>query len=143
MRRVFIFLALSQGVLLSVTAAKADRENERRSDADYVLSGKVTCVYACESTGYRHYIVEIMIEDVDKGPGLRKGGTFRAYCYQRKPGFDGLEYDTTGHTLVPKAGQRVKMFVNGLRGRNEGVYPDWVDVIEESAEKGLKPAQRR
>jgi hypothetical protein len=40
-----------------------------------------------------------------------------------------LQFDTAGHTLIPREGQRLKVFVLRLRGRNEGVYPDWAEVL--------------
>jgi hypothetical protein len=115
--------------LLAVEPARAERPSEKRDKADYVLSGVVTAVYSRETTGYREYVVAIKVEEVEKGAGVKKGDTFRAFCYQRKEGKGGLEFDTTGHSTVPKEGQRVKAFVNRADGRNEGVYPDWIDVV--------------
>ncbi len=105
------------------------RPVEKREQADYIVSGVVTAVYGRETRGYQEYVIEMMVEHVEKGAGIKKGDTFRAFCYQRKEGKGGLEFDTAGHNMVPKEGQRVKAFVNRAAGRNEGVYPDWIDIV--------------
>jgi hypothetical protein len=112
-------------------ASRADRPTEKRETATYVVTGTVQAVYVHETKGYKSHIIELTVEQVNKGDGLKKGDCFRAYCYQRKPGAGGLEFDTAGHTTVPKEGQRVRVFVNRAGGRNEGVYPDWVDLLSE------------
>ena len=124
------FIAL-MSIVVSATAesARADRIDQERTEADYVVTGKVNAVYVHESEGYKSYIVEIEVEAIDKGDGLKKGDVFRAYCYRRKPGKGGLEFDSAGHKSVPKEGQRIKAFVTNGRGSHEGVYPDWFDVI--------------
>lgn len=106
------------------------RPIEKRENTDYIISGMVTSVYTRETTGYRDYIVEIKVELVEKGAGIRQGDSFRTFCYQRKEGKGGLEFDTPGHNIVPREGQRVRAFINWAGGRNEGVYPDWIDIIE-------------
>jgi hypothetical protein len=120
--------------LLGGRPVQAMRPVESREQADYVVSGVVTAVYGRETTGYREYVIEIIVEQVEKGTGIKKGDTFRAFCYQRKKGKGGLEFDTAGHKTVPKEGQRVKAFVNRAGGRNEGAYPDWIDIIRGTQE---------
>jgi hypothetical protein len=129
MRSRLFILTLLTVVAVAVRTAQADRPDEGRKQADYVISGTVHAVYVQDTKGYRMYVVEIKVEEVEKGARLKKGDTFRAFCYQLKEGFGGLEYDTAGHTAVPKVGQRIKAFVKDGRGRNEGIYPDWFDVI--------------
>jgi hypothetical protein len=129
MRRVYLGLTLGVVAGLGVGPVRADRPVEKREQADYVVAGAVTAVYSRETAGYWEYVIEIRVEKVEKGAGVQKGHTFRAFCYQRKPGKGGLEFDTAGHTTVPKEGQRVKAFVNRSGGRYEGVYPDWVDIV--------------
>jgi hypothetical protein len=129
MRSTFAVLTLALAGLLSVGPVKADRPVQKRSRADYVLTGLVTAVYSHDTKGYRQFIVEVRVEKVQKGAGLKKGDLFRAFCYQRKEGVNGLEFDTAGHKTVPTEGQRVTIYVNHARGLNEGVYPDWVDVL--------------
>lgn len=107
------------------------RPIEKREEADFILSGVVTAVYTRETRGYRDYIIEIKVEQVEKGAGIKQGEPFRAFCYQRKEGKSGLEFNTAGHKTVPKEGQRVRAFINRAGGRNEGVYPDWIDIVVE------------
>ena len=129
MRIAFIVPILFALIIHEVSAARAERPIEKREQADYIVSGLVTAVYGRETTGYREYVVEIRLEQVEKGTGFKSGDTFRAFCYQRKEGKTGLEFDTAGHKTVPQEGQRVKAFAIRGRGRNEGVYPDWVDIV--------------
>jgi hypothetical protein len=126
--------SLSFVLLLTVAAAvtgsaRAARPNEMRESADYVVVAPVTAVYVQDTEGYLNYIVEMRVEQAVKGDGLRKGDTFRAYCYKRKPGKGGIQFDSAGHNAVPEVGQRIKAFVKNGRGRHEGIYPDWFDVL--------------
>ena len=114
--------------------ARADRPPEKRSDATYVVTGTVEGVYTNDDGEYRHHVVALKIEEAEKGPGLKRGEILYASCYQRKPDAPGINWDS-GHDLVPKAGARVKAFVNRGDGRNEGVFPNWVDVLAEPKPK--------
>jgi hypothetical protein len=133
MKRVVLLFAAAYAAFAVVGVVarpvEAARPGDTRDQADCVFSGTVKAVYARDTTGYRQYVVEIGIEQVAKGAGLNKGDTFRAFCYQRKAGAGGLEFDTAGHNAIPREGQRIRAFVKSGRGRNEGVYPDWFDVI--------------
>ncbi len=118
-------------VIASAMAAgtsRADRPVEKRDNADLVIVGTVRAVYARDTEGYKEYIVELAVEEVAKGFAPKKGEAFRAFCYQRKAGKGGLEFDSEGHTAVPREGERIKAFVNRAGGRHEGVYPNWFDA---------------
>jgi hypothetical protein len=126
-------------VLLGFIATQflaAERPTERRADADLVVVGKVSGVFIRETEGYKHYLIEVYVESMEKGSG-RRGDILRLSCYQRRPGKDSLEFDSAGHSAVPKEGQRIKAFANAKRGRNEGIYPEWFDVLPN--EKADKP----
>ena len=110
--------------------ARADRPIEKRSEATYVVTGTVAAVYTEDGGEYRGHVVAIRIEAVEKGPGLKPGEILYAYCYQRKPDAPGINWDP-GHDVVPKVGSRVRAFVNRGDGKNEGVFPNWVDVLAE------------
>jgi hypothetical protein len=132
MRRALLVLSLTVLVSIAAQFADAARPTQRREKADYVLLGTVSAVYVRETKGYWDYIVELKVEEVEKGAGVAPGDCFRAFCYRRKPGVDHFEFDTEGHKLIPKEGQRLKVFVLHYHGRNEGVYPDWADVLPAS-----------
>jgi hypothetical protein len=134
MRNVCTIFMLFVVTAFSVRPAHAARAAQKRENADYVLTGLVTAVYIREGQGYNHYVVEVKVENVDKGDGIKKGDYFRAFCYQ--PSSEGkISFfdDHHGHKIVPKEGQQVKVFVNRAGGRNEGVYPEWVDILSDSA----------
>ncbi len=115
---------------LTLAAAFAARPIQSRDKADFVVSGKVQAVYMSGTAEHASYIVEMQVDEVAKGDGIKKGDIFRAFCYQNKT--TSLEWDTAGHKTIPKAGQRIKVFVTNGRGRHEGVYPDWMDVLDDS-----------
>jgi len=100
---------------------------EARSKADHVVTGVVTAVHASETADYRNFVVEIKVEQVEKGAGFKPGDTFRATCYQRKEGAADRGPDDAGHKLVPKVGQRVKAYV---KADGEAIYPDWIDILK-------------
>ncbi len=128
-------LVLALGTLACLAAtARADRPPEKRSDATYVVTGTVEAVFTSDVGEYRGYIVAIAIEASERGPGLKKGEILYASCYQRKPDAPGINWDS-GHDLVPKPGSRIRAYVNRGNGKNEGVYPNWVDVLAEPRPK--------
>ena len=132
MRNFCIVFTLFVVTAFSVKPVHAARAAQKREQADYVVSGLVTAVYSRESQGYNNYVVEIKVENVEKGDGIKKGEYFRAFCYQpRSGGKLSLFDDHHGHKIVPKEGQQVKVFVNRAGGRNEGVYPDWIDILSD------------
>ena len=111
-----LLLALLLTIATAVTgSARAARPNENREIAEYVVVGPVTALYVQDTEGYVNYIVEMRVEQTVRGDGVRKGDTFRAYCYKRKPGKGGLEFDSAGHNAVPEVGQRIKAFVKNGR----------------------------
>jgi hypothetical protein len=131
MRSKLFILILPAAFAVAARPAQAERPDEARKSADYVIFGTVQAVYVQDTKAYRKYIVEIKVQGVEKGTRLKKGDTFRAFCYQRKKGFGGEgEYDAAGHTAVPRLRQRIKAFVKDGRGYNEGIYPNWFDVIK-------------
>jgi hypothetical protein len=128
MRQFPVLVGLFVLLLLPWTEVPAMRPIENPDNAYYVVIGTVRAVHMQETKGYRNYTIELTIEQVTKGDGLKKGDSFLASCYQRKKGVDGLEFDSAGHKTVPKEGQRVKVFV---KQTGEGIYPDWVDVLSD------------
>ena len=135
MRNFFTIFMLFVVTAFSVRPVHAARIEQKRENADYVLTGKVTAVYTLEGQGYNNYIVEIKVADVEKGDGIKKGDYFRAFCYQPNgKGHLSPFDDHHGHKIVPKYGQEVKVFVNRAGGRNEGVFPNWVDILSDSAQ---------
>jgi len=123
------------------TAALAARPVEKRSDATYVVTGTVAAVYTEDGAEYRGHVVAIRIEAVEKGTGLKRGEVLYASCYKRKADAPGINWDS-GHEVVPKVGARIKAFINRGDGKNEGVFPDWVDVLAEP-KVAAAPSPRR
>jgi hypothetical protein len=131
------------GLACLATTVRADRPTEKRSEATYVVSGVVEGVFTSDGGEYRGYVVAIRIDAIEKGPGLKQGEVLYASCYQRKPDAPGINWDP-GHDLVPKVGARIRAFVNRGDGRNEGTFPNWVDVLSEPKPKSpATPAPRR
>jgi hypothetical protein len=99
-------------------------------------------VYVRKADGTLHYVVEIAIEKIEKGAGLKVGEMFYVRCYQWDPdwlkgkklsaeeekrlAFRGAAYDS-----IPKEGERVKVYAKHGWGHFAGIYPDWYDVIKD------------
>src|SRR5262249_45150204 len=124
------------------TGAFAERAPEDRRQATHVVVGKVAGVYVRKAEGTLHYVVEIAIEKIEKGAGLKVGEMFYVHCYQWDPdwlkgkrmspaeqkqlAFRGAAYDS-----IPKEGERVKVYAKHRGGHFAGIYPNWYDVIKE------------
>jgi len=132
--------------LFSLTIARGERINEFRKDATHVVLGEVTKVFKSDGEEYVGYVVRIQVEALEKGAGPAKGQHFYAECFERKPhiGPGGPAPGASGHSGVPKVGDRVRVFTNEKKAIYEGVYPNWYDVLTEvdespeERERGMK-----
>jgi hypothetical protein len=137
MRSTSVLVTLALGGLLLPGPVSAERPVQKRDRADYVLSGPVTAVYARDTKGYWQFIVEIRIEKVYKGSGLKKGDTFRAFCYQRKKGFGGLQYDTPGTSWFRRRASRSKSSSTASAGATRGsTRTGWMSCRKQRSERG-------
>ena len=140
MRVCRISLPVFGTAFLLATAASAERAPEQRGRASHVVTGRVAGVYVREKGDTRYYLVEIAVEKVEEGSGLKPGEMCYVGCYlwnpnwrkgerlsakeRRRLAFRGAAYDG-----VPKEGQRVWVYAKQSGGRFEGIYPDWYDVL--------------
>ncbi len=62
-------LAAALVLCFAVSATLAERPTEKREDADIVLTGRVSAVYARDTLGYRDYIIEVKVDEVTRGRG--------------------------------------------------------------------------
>lgn len=144
----WIICAVLLGGLVPGTEMFAERPPEDRSRATHVVVGTVEGVYVREEKDIRYYLVEIAVEKVEKGEGLKPGQAFYVGCYLYNPDYykgkkltdavrrqlalRGAPYDG-----VPKEGERVRvyakhsvLYANGRQGKYDGVYPDWYEVVK-------------
>lgn len=127
MYRTSVLVVGFVALLVPSSTSRADRAPQSREKATYIFTATVRSVYVRGTETEADCVVELVVDEVTKGEGLKKGRTFYAYCSKHtpKPG----SFDAPGHNKVPERGQRVKVYVNDAQGKNEGVYPDWFDVL--------------
>jgi hypothetical protein len=127
------FLSATLLLVLSVAVrpAQAEKVHETRDRANYVVTGTVQAVYTRDANGYLNHLVEIKIEEIDKGTGLKRGDALQVSCFQRKPAAGTPLPGASGHKAPPQEGQRIKAFVIARGGVNAGVYPNWFDLLPE------------
>jgi hypothetical protein len=106
--------------------ANAEIPPESRDKADFVVTGVVRGVYLRDEGHYHNYIIELAIEEVDKGKNLEPRDTFYVHCFKRKSTAP-QEPSAGGHRVIPKEGLRIKAFVKGDRGKHNAIYPNWFD----------------
>jgi hypothetical protein len=140
----FGWFAVAVGLALPVASA-ADRRPEARGEATHVVVGRVEGVYAQQGArgANQRHVVEIAIEKVERGDGLKAGQTFYASCYRPNPKAPDLSKLSErqreaflltvdgGHNAVPREGERVRVFVIHSGGKYNGVFPDWFDALKE------------
>jgi hypothetical protein len=127
---------------LVVTAGTwAERAPEEKSFASHVVVGTVEGIYVRKENGTFHYIVEIAVEKVEKGDGLKPGATLYVSCYQHDPdwlkgkvltekeqkeyAFRGSSYDS-----LPKEGQRVRAYAKQWGSKYAALFPSWHEPIK-------------
>jgi hypothetical protein len=91
-----------------------------RKSAQNVVSGTVTAVYVRETKDKWYYIVDIKIEEVERGE-LKVGDTCRTSYFQFR-----RFRDVRPNPAGPQEGQRVRAFFN-QPGSN--LYPKWLEVL--------------
>jgi hypothetical protein len=109
------------GWLVLAGAAIAEKKSlntdELKAEATEIVTGKVKAVYSREvkSTLYgpgtveTHYLVEILVEGVEKGNRLKKGKVVCARCWKlKKHGKEGRRPGPGGHFAIPVEGKQVR-----------------------------------
>jgi hypothetical protein len=143
MHNRFIGWSVVAAGLALPAAALADRAPEERAAATHVVLGRVAQVYFQEGArgANQDYVVEMAIEKVERGEGLKAADTIYVSCYRPNPRPPDLKklsererraYLFTvdgGHNPPPKKGDRVRVFIKGERGKYHGIFPDWVEVL--------------
>jgi hypothetical protein len=123
----------------------ADRPMESRDRATHVAVGRVEAVYAQDgATGAnQNCVVEIAVEKVERGSGLKAGTVLYACVYRPNPKAPDLKKMTEkeqkrylftvdgGHDPAPRPGSRVRVFLIHAAGRYTGVFPGWVDILKD------------
>ena len=141
--RLTVLTAAILAFSITLSSAFAERPHQDRATADHVIEGVVTGVYHRAEGPYQKYIVEMRVSNPIKGDDVHAGDLFRAYCFQGPK--DGFFMGASGHLLIPVVGSKVRVFVNHESGLNEGVYPKWIDVLENAMpvdNSGLEPVER-
>lgn len=108
--------------------ARAERPTEPVSKADYIVVGKVTKVFHRDFSSQDQYVVQIRIEEIEKGEGYRPRDFIFAYAFQRKSGLP-PEPSASGHSAIPEEGQRIRARIKRGNGEMEALYPEWFEVL--------------
>ena len=118
--------------LALMTAAVLERPPMDRADAAIVAVGTVEKVFTeGAGTGSVERITQIKIERVERNQSdrpLEPGDTLYVYTFETNAA-PVLEPGPSGHARFRTKGHRLRVFVMGADGRNEGCYPDWHDVL--------------
>src|SRR5262249_9819988 len=69
------------GLILNGADARGERAPEDRQQATHVAAGRVEGVYVRREGRTLHYLVEIAIDKVEKGDGLKPEETLYVRCY--------------------------------------------------------------
>jgi hypothetical protein len=138
--RVVVLAALALPLV-----AFADRPPQSRDKATHVVVARVEAVYAQEgATGANQQcVVEVTVEKVERGGGLKAGTALYACIYRPNPNAPDLKKMTErdqerylltvdgGHDPAPRPGSRVRVFLIHSAGRYTGVFHRWVDILKD------------
>ena len=131
-RNTLVITVALVGVLAATMYAERPKESEDK--ATFIVTGTVQKVFERDAGSNTDYIVQIRIDAVEKGDGLKPRDYVYAYCFRRKPDAP-REPSASGHGLPPKENQRIRARIKHSRGRMEGLYPRWFDVLPDEAKK--------
>ncbi len=105
---------------------RAEIPPESRDEADIVVTGVVRGVYVRDEKHYHNYIVELLVDEVEKGKNVERRDTCYVYCFKRKSTAPQVP-SAGGHRAIPKEDQRIKAYVKNDRGKHNAIYPNWFD----------------
>ena len=135
--RPWLALLAIVGFLIATSELVAERPPQKQDDATVVVTGKISKIAKAEQVfgddGVRtDYTVEITIDKVDKGDGLKKGDTLKAKYFHvtKKPSkaFPGAY----GHAYKITVGDEVKLYLVGKDGNYEVIYnSDGIEKLKE------------
>jgi hypothetical protein len=108
---------------------QAERPAEPKETADYQLTAKVEAVFERTRGRLREHVVLLSVRQVHKGEGVNAGDLFYAYCFKMQAA-PVPQTEASGHNAVPEEGQLIKAYVRKRKGRNEGTYKDWFEVLD-------------
>jgi hypothetical protein len=134
-------LPISLTMLLCLTTFAA-RLPEKREQASHIFTGKVKAVHVEKNNGFLDYVIEVTVESVEKGEGVKAGDTVPISCYLRDPDWlkgktlskeeqfkDGMRRDSS-YRGVPKEGDQMKVYARKVKEKFDGIYPDWYDLVK-------------
>lgn len=127
--------------LVSMTSARAERAPEERSFASHIVVGTVEGIYVRKENGTFHYIVEIAVEKVEKGDGLKPGSTLYVSCYRHDPDWlrgkaltenekKELAFRGSSYGALPKEGERVRAWAKQWGSKYSALFPTWQEPVK-------------
>jgi hypothetical protein len=115
---------------------------EKHEQATHVFIGKVKALHVEKSNGFLDYVIEVTVESVEKGEGMKAGDTVPISCYLRDPDWlkgktlskeeqlkDAMRRDSS-YRGVPKEGEQIKVYARKVKEKFSGIYPDWYDPVK-------------
>jgi len=124
MQRFLCFIVLVTLFAVIGRESLAERPPETTDDADIVVTGRVEKVYARDSRDNKHYIVEILVDRVERGDSVKPDSTLYVSCFQRKKTAPRTPA-ASGHPAIPKEGAVITAYVKSEDGKNEAIYSNW------------------
>jgi hypothetical protein len=131
---------ISISILLGVGGC-GERRTEKRDEATHVFTGQVKALHEEKVDGVINYRVEVTVESVEKGEGIKPGDNVPVNCYMAMPRL-GIPSDKRkskvliigprpgSYHSVPKENERIKIYARKVNESFNGNYPDWYDVIK-------------
>jgi hypothetical protein len=129
-------------LLLGCLAGFGARVAEKREHATHVFTGKVKAVHVEKKNGFLDYVIEVTVESVEKGEGMKAGDAVPISCYLRDPDWlngktlskeeqlkDAMRRDSS-YRGVPKEGEHIKVYARKVKEKFDGIYPDWYDLVK-------------
>jgi hypothetical protein len=144
MRSLWIGIFALVAALALAGPSAADRPPESRDKATHVVVGRLGAVYAevGVKTTNQDCLVEVAIEKVERGTGLKAGNTFYVAIYRPNPNGPDTKKMTKeelkrhlltvdgGHDPAPARGTRVRVFVIHQGGKYTGIFHNWVETVK-------------
>lgn len=135
-------------VAINSTLLFAEKMPEDKDEADCVVTAAVEAIYSRtvridKNTPFEikriEYVIELNVQQVHRGGEGLVGNRLYVHCFKRdvssfKPGTTPLP-GMSGHSKIPEEGQTIKAYIRQVKGKNNGLYPDWFELVEEDNNK--------
>jgi hypothetical protein len=127
-RRGRFIAVVALALAIVAGSARAERPPMSKKEATVIVRGEVQRIFTRKVPGQVGYLVEILVDEVERGDRVKSGDVVYAFCFQNElNGMPGAK----GHRAIPKERDDLRAYLFARdHGMLEGLYPEWFEPLK-------------